>query len=252
MPGSSLWRVVFGLVALALVAGPAHGSAHQLPDRHESGTPIPGPCALPPSGPTPEATPAEAGNASDYPFDLVFIDAMLFNHEVSVAMAEIARQASERQEILNLADGVIKTHVDDIIQLRAWRTAWYPDAEPVPTNVVTGLGDEGQMTSGALGGSAETSLADDTAFAVQRLCAPDGPFDLAFLAEMIPVRQRAVGMARLALERAEHAELKTLAQEIVTAQEAEISQMIAWLAEWYPQGSFDSSDGTPYLLSRAA
>jgi uncharacterized protein (DUF305 family) len=62
---------------------------------------------------------------------------------------------------------------------------------------------------------------------------------------MIPRHQRAVGMARLALGRADHAELKALAEEIVTVQEAEVSRMIAWLAEWYPQGSIGTGDGTP-------
>jgi uncharacterized protein (DUF305 family) len=135
--------------------------------------------------------------------------------------------------------------VADITQLRAWRAAWYPDPGPVPANVVAGMGDEGLMTSGALGGSGETTMAEDTAVAVQRLCAPDGPFDLAFLTEMIPIHQRAVGMARLAIDRAEHAELKALADEIVMVQEIEVGQMITWLAEWYPQGPAAPGSGTP-------
>jgi uncharacterized protein (DUF305 family) len=245
MPGGFARRVIVGLVALALIAIPAYVSAARLPMRQDNGTPAPGPCAPVPSSATPAASPVVAGNASDYPFDLVFIDAMLFNLEATVAMAEIARQTSERQQVLDIVDGIISTQVGDITQLRAWRTAWYPDADPVPANVVTGLGDEGLMTSGALSGSGETSLADDTATAVQRLCAPDGPFDLAFLAEMIPLQQRAVGMARLALDRAEHAELKALAEEIVMVQDADVSQMIAWLAEWYPPDSLNPGGGTP-------
>jgi uncharacterized protein (DUF305 family) len=245
MPGRILRRVVWGLVAVMLFAVPAYGSATQLSHRQDVGTPALGPCGMASETATLEATPAAAGNASDYPFDLVFIDAMLFNHEATVAMAEIARQASERQEILGIADGIISTQVGNITQLRAWRAAWYPDADPVPANVVSGLGDEGLMTSGALSGSGETSMAEDTAVAARRLCAPDGPFDLVFLTEIIPLHQRAVGMAHLALDRAEHAELRALAEEIATVQGAEVSQMIAWLAEWYPQGSIETDDGTP-------
>ena len=238
---------MFGLIALAIVAVPIYGSAARLSHLQESGTPAVGACIPGPGGATPDATPAAAGNAADYPFDLVFIDAMLFNHEASVAMAEIARQSSERPEILGLADGIISTQVGDITQFRAWRSAWYPNADPVPANVVTGLGDEGLMTSGALSAVGETSMADDTANAIQRLCAPTGPFDMAFLTESIPIQQRAVGMARLALERAEHAELQALAEEIVTVQEAEVSKMISWLAEWYPQSPTAPGDGTPAI-----
>ena len=248
MPGASVRRVALGLLFAMFLTIPAQVRGGQLPVVQDAATPGTGPCgsvsaATPHSHEAHEDTPA--GNAADYPFDLVFIDAMLFNHEASVAMAEIARQSSERPEILGIADGIIATQVGDITQLRAWRSSWYPDAEPVPANVVTGLGDEGLMTSGALGGSGETSMADDTAIAVQRLCAPEGPFDLVFLTEIIPIHQRAVGMARLALDRAEHAELKALAQEIVMVQEVEVGQMITWLAEWYPQSPAAPVDGTP-------
>ena len=248
MQGYSLRRVIVGLLAVAIVAVPVSGSAGRLSHRQENAIPDPGPCGSVTAA-TPDAHDADAdspaGNAADYSFDLVFIDAMLFNLETSVAMAEIARRMSERPEILGLADGIISTQVGDITQLRAWRSAWYPDADPVPANVVTGLGDEGLMTSGALSGSGETSMADDVATAFQRLCAPEGPFDLTFLTEVIPIQQRAVGMARLALERAEHAEVQALAQEILTVQESEANQMITWLAEWYPQSPTAPGVGTP-------
>src|SRR5215204_220293 len=93
--------LILGLIALAIVAIPKYGSAARLSHLQESETPAVGDCMPVPEGATPDATPAAAGNAADYPFDLVFIDAMLFNHEASVAMAEIARQSSERPEILD-------------------------------------------------------------------------------------------------------------------------------------------------------
>ena len=57
-----------------------------------------------------------------------------------------------------------------------------------------------------------------------------------FLAGMVPHHQDALESAELALRRAEHPEVRELAQEIIAAQEAEIVQMEAWLAEWYPEG----------------
>ncbi|WP_437325288.1 DUF305 domain-containing protein [Sorangium sp. So ce381] len=45
----------------------------------------------------------------------------------------------------------------------------------------------------------------------------------------------AVMMAMTAQERAEHAEIETLASGIIEAQQREIEQMKAWRAEWYPE-----------------
>jgi uncharacterized protein (DUF305 family) len=49
---------------------------------------------------------------------------------------------------------------------------------------------------------------------------------------MIPHHEGAVKMSRELLAKGEHAELKSLAEQIIKAQEAEIKQMQAWKAEW--------------------
>ena len=59
------------------------------------------------------------------------------------------------------------------------------------------------------------------------------PFDQRFLEAMIQHHQGAIQMAEMALEQAEHEEIRSLAEDIITAQSAEIEQMQAWLAEWY-------------------
>jgi uncharacterized protein (DUF305 family) len=63
--------------------------------------------------------------------------------------------------------------------------------------------------------------------------------DETFLAAMIEHHEGAVDMAEIALERAEHEELRQVAQEIIDAQEAEIEQMEAWLDEWYHGADVD-------------
>jgi uncharacterized protein (DUF305 family) len=54
-----------------------------------------------------------------------------------------------------------------------------------------------------------------------------------FLIQMIPHHQDAVAMADLTLSRAQHAELKQLAQSIKTTQTQEIQQMQTWYKQWY-------------------
>lgn len=58
-------------------------------------------------------------------------------------------------------------------------------------------------------------------------------FDKAFLTEMIVHHEGAVDMANAALQNAKHAEIKTMAQAIISAQTSEIAQMKAWLKAWY-------------------
>ena len=59
-------------------------------------------------------------------------------------------------------------------------------------------------------------------------------FDKAFLAEMIVHHQGAVAMAQQALSSSKHQEIKDMAQKIIDAQNAEITQMQTWQASWYP------------------
>jgi uncharacterized protein (DUF305 family) len=60
-------------------------------------------------------------------------------------------------------------------------------------------------------------------------------FDQAFLTEMIVHHEGAVDMAEAALQNAKHAEIKTMANAIISAQTGEIAQMKEWLKTWYEQ-----------------
>ena len=92
--------------------------------------------------------------------------------------------------------------------MTAWRQQWYPDLAP------TGGMDMGM-------GDMEIS-ADESK-----------PFDQRFMEAMISHHQGAIDMAQMALQMAEHQEIKTLADAIIAAQQAEVEQMQGWLQEWY-------------------
>lgn len=73
-------------------------------------------------------------------------------------------------------------------------------------------------------------MAQDTAM-LKGLTGKD--FEIAFLQMMIPHHQSAVEMAQLVPGKATHPELVALAQDIVTSQQQEITQMRGWLNSWY-------------------
>jgi uncharacterized protein (DUF305 family) len=64
--------------------------------------------------------------------------------------------------------------------------------------------------------------------------AGDEPYDALFIDSMIMHHQGAIEMANQALTEATKPEIKTLAEAIIKAQEAEIGQMQEWRKNWYP------------------
>jgi uncharacterized protein (DUF305 family) len=145
--------------------------------------------------------------AEGQPYDAVFIDSMIVHHEGAIAMANQALEQAERQDIKDLANAILSAQEAEIGQMKEWRTSWYPDL-------------------------AETSgMAMD--MGPMEVPAGDAPFDQRFIQAMIPHHEGAIAMARDALQNAERQEIKELAQAIISAQEAEITQMKEWLSAWY-------------------
>lgn len=57
-------------------------------------------------------------------------------------------------------------------------------------------------------------------------------YDKAFIAAMIAHHEGAVEMAKLSAQHAKHQEIKALSDNIIAAQEKEITQMKQWQADW--------------------
>jgi len=58
-------------------------------------------------------------------------------------------------------------------------------------------------------------------------------FDQQFVDAMVPHHQLEVELARIAVARAQHEELRQLAQEMIDTETQEISDMQAWREEWF-------------------
>lgn len=70
-------------------------------------------------------------------------------------------------------------------------------------------------------------------FSSQNQMMISGMMDAHFIEQMIPHHEDAITMAKLALTKAQHPEIKQLAQSIIESQSKEIDQMQAWYKDWY-------------------
>ncbi len=149
---------------------------------------------------------------SQVPFDRAFIDAMVSHHQSAIEMAREAKAAGLAEpELIQIADDIIASQQSEIDDMLSWRKQWFGsgkrDSEEAALKV---LG----LTPGQAGmehGSTSMSDADDV--------------DQAFAESMIGHHEGAIRMASLAESNADHAEIKTLAGDIVTAQKREIEVM---------------------------
>ncbi len=102
-----------------------------------------------------------------------------------------------------------------------------------------GQGDANKQGGGGMAGMDHGSdgsmgAMDSGPMAAQEMVMVDGEYsDEAFIDSMVPHHRGAVGMAEAAIVNAEHPEIRTLAEEIVSAQEAEIQELRAIKEEEY-------------------
>jgi len=155
-----------------------------------------------------------APNAANAPFDLQFIDTMIAHHQSAIDMARIAATNTDTPELKKFAGQIVDDQTREISQLKGWRGEWYPGQPPALNMEMPGMRDSMGMDMTAL------------------KSARGGDFDAKFVRMMTPHHAGAVAMARDALAKAEHPEIKTLANEIIKAQEAEMKMMERWKTEW--------------------
>lgn len=147
-----------------------------------------------------------------------YLAAMVPHHEEAIrAATELAR--SERPEMRELGEAVVRTQTAEVEQMRRWLDTWYPDQPAVDYEPM--MRDLSELSGDAL--------------------------DEAFLRDMIGHHMMAVMMSQQLVRRdlAEHAQVEPFAAEIRDVQRAEIQQMRKWL-----RSRFDVSIRHPGRMHR--
>src|SRR5829696_7486318 len=154
-------------------------------------------------------------DASAAPYDLQFLDTMIAHHQGAIEMAGLAGSRAQHDELKQLARNVITSQQSEIEKMQGWRAKWFNNAPPAVNMQFPGMSE-------GMSGMDLTKLDPLKANA----------FDLEFIRQMIPHHEGALAMAKDALAKGSNEEIKSLARQIVEAQEAEITQMKKWQEEW--------------------
>ena len=147
-----------------------------------------------------------AGNGTDR----AFVKEMIPHHESAIEMAKMAEERGESTFVKQLADNIIRSQEAEIVELKR------EDEGLENAGVEVGSLDMGHDMMGMDGDTSKLESAD--------------PFDPEFLNLMIPHHEGAIGMAKVELEKGKDPELREIAQQIIDAQEREISEMREQLA----------------------
>jgi uncharacterized protein (DUF305 family) len=169
----------------------------------------------------PEAATGTTTTAQGNATERAFLSAMVPHHESAVAMAELAQSRSQSAFVRDLADAIVADQRAEIAEMgdihrRLFGTELVPD----------------EMAHEELGLSAEAAGMGHSEQAMEMLATAD-PFDRAFVDEMVAHHLGAIAMAEAALEGADDAEVRELAESIIEAQRDEVERMSAFREEQY-------------------
>jgi uncharacterized protein (DUF305 family) len=153
--------------------------------------------------------------------DSHFIEQMIPHHEDAITMAKLALTKSQKPEVKQLAENIIKSQSQEITQMKSWYQNWFGRELPTGDQVMKQHGMMGNNSSMHMGKMGDTSDITNLETSVD--------FDKEFLEEMIPHHQMAVMMASMLKNGTNRPEMKQLADNIITSQTSEIDQMRTWL-----------------------
>lgn len=154
-------------------------------------------------------------DAANAPYDLQFLDTMIEHHQAAVDMARPAETKAQHTELKTFARKIMDDQEKEIRQMKEWRDKWYQGKPSAMNMSMPGMMDS---MKGMDMGKMNAAVGNE--------------FDLMFINMMTPHHDGAITMAKEALTKAEHPEIKKLARQIIAAQTREIAQMSKWKSAW--------------------
>ena len=164
-----------------------------------------------PVAPTSAAAPGAQVSAEHNDADIAFAQGMIPHHRQAVEMSALATGRAGSDEVRRLAAAIEQAQAPEIAQMRGFLAAW---GAPEPGGMGHGGMGHGGM-AGMMTGDQMRRLEQSTGAA----------FDRMFLEMMIAHHEGAVQMAQTELADGVDPQARALAQEIIDAQQSEITVM---------------------------
>ena len=161
---------------------------------------------------------AAIGNATDR----AFVAEMIPHHQMAIDMAKMAEENASHSEIKTLANDIVAAQQSEITRLKA--------IDKKLEQAGIGKGDLGVPASKSGMNMAMSDLEDAKTF------------DKTFIDMMVPHHEGAITMAKAELAKGEHAELKQMAEQIISSQQSEVTKMHDWRKQWYGSSMDGSMD----------
>jgi uncharacterized protein (DUF305 family) len=148
--------------------------------------------------------------------DTMFAQMMIVHHEGAVEMAQLAQEQAVTPEVQELAGEIEEAQGPEIGLMRSWLQQW---GEPTAAD-----DDMAGMGHGDAGGMEMDGMSQEEAMAELEGLSGEA-FDARFLELMVEHHRGAVTMAQTAMDEGQQPDVRELAEQVVTDQEAEIERM---------------------------
>jgi uncharacterized protein (DUF305 family) len=197
--GICLILILIGLLMGACSSPLPYDTGEVQPARQASATPL-----------AAQPTPSPSNNA---PYDLQVLDTLNQHYRATLELANLAESQAEHRELKEFARQLSRTQQREIEQLRAWRNEWYAGQLAAENSALPGMQNMAMPSADLRNLSGQA-------------------FDRQWLAQLIPLYQGTVELARDILNHAEHAELKEWAARLQEQRPREIEQLKIWQKSW--------------------
>ncbi|MEU0119360.1 DUF305 domain-containing protein [Streptomyces bobili] len=147
--------------------------------------------------------------------DVSFAQDMIPHHQQAIQMSRMAASQASSAEVKDLAARIDKAQDPEIETMSGWLESW---GEDVPSSM-PGMDHGGDSGSSNMPGMMDTEDMDEL------MKASGKGFDTMFLTMMVEHHEGAVEMAVIEKDKGQYAPAKKLADDIITAQNAEIEEM---------------------------
>ncbi|MEU3885773.1 DUF305 domain-containing protein [Streptomyces sp. NPDC029041] len=160
-------------------------------------------------------TGAPSSDGSHNAQDVAFAQGMIPHHRQALEMARLAGDRASSDAVKDLAGRIEKAQDPEIRTMTGWLKTW---GEDVPGASGGGMDHSGSGHSGMPGMMGAEDMAG-----LEKLTGK--AFDVQFLTLMVEHHEGAVEMARTEQSKGRYGRAKSMAEDIVTAQNAEIVEM---------------------------